>query len=148
MVRGLGMRHSVFTITSAASVRTSALIAIRSADGSSEARGVHPCRHAEGARDGDRGELAIAYVVAGLDQNEPERDDGHGVDRNDNRLGIEEQEQDRRRGQTESEADRADCEPGDGHHQRRYGGLDGAQHVIRESPARAGMDSRVEAPGT
>ena len=42
VMRGLGMRHSVFTITSAVSVRTSALIAIRSADGSSEARAYTP----------------------------------------------------------------------------------------------------------
>ena len=87
-------------------------------------------------------------MVAGLDQNEPERDDGHGVDRNDNRLRVEEQEQDRRRGQAESEAYRADGEPGDGQRQRRYGDLNGAQHVIRGSPARAATGSRVEAPGT
>ena len=81
------------------------------------AEGVHADGRAEGARDHHRGKLAVADVLAGLNQHETERQDRNRIYYDHDGLRIEIEQQHRRSGEAEPETDGADGKPGNRQHQ-------------------------------
>ena len=110
--------------------------------------GVHPDGRAQSARDGRRGQLAIGHMLAGLDQHETECQDGDRVDHDNDGLRIEIEQQDRRGGEAEPEADGSDGEPGNCQHERRDSDLDWAYHVGPAISFTQRRDVSTESPVT